>query len=191
MNNDHELIFLALIALGTFSVDEKGNIWRQKEQEGGSRMGSPATEKILPEPRRAETGRSHGYLRIQHTYKGVRIRAYAHRIVWMIANKSEIPAGLQINHKNGLRTDNNPSNLELVTSQENSMHAGQILKTLGKKEQKGEKNTSAKLTAEQVLVIRRLWDKKELSQSKIAIRYKVSQQTIHEICSRKTWKHLP
>ena len=189
--NNHELTFLALIALGTFSIDEKGNIWRHKEQEGGSKAGSPAIEKTLSEPRRAETGRSHGYLRIQHTYHGIRIRAYAHRIVWMIQNQSEIPAGLQINHKNGIRTDNAPNNLELVTSQENSIHAGQILKTLGKKEQRGERNTSAKLTAEQILVIRQLWDSRELSQSQIARRYSVSQQTVHEICTRKTWKHLP
>ena len=189
--NEHERAFLAELAIGKFFVDQDGKIWRTRGPVGGSKVGTPAPERMLAVPQRVDTGRSHGYLRVQFTINGTRMRAYAHRLVWMIANQSDIPAGMDINHKNGNKTDNSPDNLEVVTRQENMLHAGRILKVMGKKEQRGEKNTSAKLTAEQVLIIRSMWDNREVSQSEMARRYGVSQVTINEICLRKTWKHLP
>lgn len=61
---------------------------------------------------------SHGYL--VTTLNG---RAFLlHRVVWE-ACVGTIPAGLVINHKNGKKTDNRLSNLEVVTSSANNVHA--------------------------------------------------------------------
>ena len=141
--------------------------------------------------RRAETTQSRGHLRVQMTENGKKVMVYAHRVVWMYFNKSEIPDALEINHKDGNPKNNHPNNLELVTRKENALHAGRVLKRLGKKEQRGEKNPSAKLTAQQVLEIRAIWEKREMSLSQIAAHYKVSVTTIQDICHRRTWKHLP
>lgn len=46
----------------------------------------------------------------------------AHRVIW-IAAEGEIPAGLQVNHMNGLKWDNRRANLELVTIGNNVRHA--------------------------------------------------------------------
>lgn len=116
---------------------------------------------------------------------------YAHRAVWMIANHAAIPDTLEINHRDGNPMNNCPSNLELATRQENTLHAGRVLHRLGKKEQRGEKNTSHKLMAEQVVAIRRLAASKSMTQQQIAKLFHVSQQAVTNIHTRKTWRHLP
>jgi hypothetical protein len=61
-----------------------------------------------------------------------------------------IPNGREVNHKNGVKTDNRAGNLEYMTRRENLQHA----KRLGLLDNEGERNPMAKLTAEQVLQIR-------------------------------------
>ncbi len=70
-----------------------------------------------------------------------------HRVVWE-AFKGDVPEGLQINHIDGNKANNNLSNLELVTPAENMRHA---VETGLKKGEKGESNSMAKLTNEQYL----------------------------------------
>lgn len=52
---------------------------------------------------------------------GIRTKKYfqAHNVVWWLHN-GEIPEGLEIDHINGVRTDNRIENLRLVTKLENS-----------------------------------------------------------------------
>lgn len=46
----------------------------------------------------------------------------AHRMIWESVH-GPIPQGMQINHINGIKTDNRIVNLELVTPSENTKHA--------------------------------------------------------------------
>lgn len=175
-----EQLALALVGIGVFSVDEKGVIWRNFDGD------TPIT------PRRADTGRSKksGYRRMQFTVKGRRYAVPAHRIAWMVQNSRFIPAGMEVNHKDGVKDNNTPENLELLTHTGNTLHS---FRELGRKvkEQRGVKNTSAKLDEAKVLQIRRLCAEGRVTQRVIAEMFGVTQRTISEIQLRKTWKHVP
>lgn len=56
---------------------------------------------------------------------------------------------------------------------------------------RGEAHPAAKLTAEQVTEIRRVWAAREATQAKLAARFGVSQVTIGHVVLRKVWKHVP
>jgi hypothetical protein len=50
-----------------------------------------------------------------------------HRLVWMEKHHSFIPDGFEINHINGVKSDNRIENLELVTHTENMNHSVNVL----------------------------------------------------------------
>ena len=106
-----------------------------------------------------------------------------HRIVamaWIGIPES----GLVVNHKNGIKTDNRPENLEWVTPADNERHSRRVL---GKKCY-GERSPRRKLTIAQVLEIRKL-DGIE-TQASIANRFNVGQAQIWRILRKKNWPHI-
>lgn len=187
MMTENERAFLAYMALGWFSVDRKGQIWRHYQYKGGGIR----SQKKLEAPIRAERGASarDGYLRVMFTTEtGQRRQVAAHRIVWMVHNSSPIPKGFELNHKDGIKQNNHPVNLELVTRSENTLHA---IYTLGKIHPAPRAMPGAKLTEEQVYQIRNLWKERAMSQPEMAKRFGVSVVSIQGVIYRRTWKHLP
>jgi len=184
-----EAAFLTELALGTFSIDTSGRIWRHMKMVGGSHANTPST-RVPVEVRRAETAQSHDHLRVQFATREGRKWVYAHRAVWMVANHREIPSGLEINHKDGDPSNNEPGNLELATRKENTLHAGRILHRLGTKAQNGEANASAKVTEADVRRIRELWGQQTMTQRQMSEAFGLKQQTISNIVNRKSWAHV-
>ncbi len=88
-----------------------------------------------------------------------------------------------VNHINCIKSDNRLENLEWCTPKENMQHA---CKNNLFPCREGEKNTLAKLTDEKVL---KIFNSKEI-QFDIANKYKVSQSSICQIKSGKTWSHV-
>lgn len=60
-----------------------------------------------------------GYVRLGGNRNGV---LYAHRLIWETVH-GPIPSGLEIDHRNGRKSDNRIVNLDLVTRQENVRRA--------------------------------------------------------------------
>lgn len=121
-----------------------------------------------------------GYYIISLSLDNIRKTYLIHRLVGLtfIPNPEDKAT---INHINGIKTDNNISNLEWNTAKENYQHA--VNTGLSNK---GEKNGRSKLTEEQVLEIR----SSNLKRKELAKIYNVSPRLISLIINNKIWKHI-
>ena len=130
-----------------------------------------------------------GYENVSIIYDdGSRKTKQVHRLILETFNEVEKMNTLQVNHINGIKSDNRLCNLEWVTNKENVEHS--IRMGLWKpKEQSGELNAMAKLTAENVIYI--LENQNKYSIKYFAELYNVSSRTIRNIKNGKTWKHIP
>jgi hypothetical protein len=94
------------------------------------------------------------------------------------------PDGYEINHRDGVKLNNRPDNLEYVTQSENQIHAMENgLKAFG------ERNAASKLTPALIRDIRRRLANGESGNS-IANSLGVTKYTIYHIKQRKVWKHV-
>lgn len=156
-----------------YFADEEGNIWGNRKC-GRNEFGEL---RIL---KSSSNGR--GYLQVCMQINKVQISKKVHRLIALtfIPNPENKP---QVNHINGIKTDNRAVNLEWSTNKENNHHARKLgLQTI----LKGEKVACSKLTESQVLDIRGDARTKKV----IAEEYNVNITTIYSIISRKTWKHI-
>lgn len=160
---------------GELTIDSTGRIWRVAARRGNRWTGK--TNRVPCVPRRAEnfTG---DYLQVRVMFDGQRVHALAHRLVWLHLH-GPIPMGLTVNHWNGNKTDNRPSNLELATPAEQSAHSRTTLRR-GRLNQWGPHNPMVKLTTAQVREICSRRSSGELLRV-LAADYGVREQTISRI----------
>ena len=116
-----------------------------------------------------------GYLQINYGRK----RIYIHRLIYA-KYVGELNNELVINHKNGIKSDNRPENLELITVKENNIHRFRVLKSkpvLG----------NAKITKDIAEEIRKEHCKGK-SYSILAKEYGLCKGSISAIVNNKIWK---
>ena len=166
-----ERLVLQAVADDFIVVGVDGVCWRMKTH---SRKGKV----LIIAPKRIGSPSSNGYLLISFSVKGVKGLISAHRLVWQYFN-GQIPEGLTINHKNGVRDDNRLENLELATNQEQSIHARDVL-CVGPAATPGENHCRAKLSNAQVVEIRERAKKGE-KRKDIAKCFGVANQTVSKI----------
>lgn len=102
----------AHVDAGIIRVDRRGCVWRVQKD------GRPCA------PHRMENPGGKGYLRVSLWIPTERRLAIvmAHKLVYEV-KVGPIPEGLQINHKNLIKDDNRPSNLEPMTGSQNVQHS--------------------------------------------------------------------
>ena len=125
---------------------------------------------------------SHGYYRIGLNKEGIVKKFMIHRLV-CIAFISDEKINMQVNHINGIKTDNRVENLEWCTQSENELHSYRVL---NKKTLNGELHGKSKLTKKDVLEIR----ESKLSDKELSLIYDSSRKNINDIKNRKRWKHI-
>jgi hypothetical protein len=131
-----------------------------------------------------KTWNDEGYIRVKLSNNSVEKTYRVHRLV---ANEFlENPFNKsQVNHKNGIKTDNSVENLEWVTNSENSIHA---FKNNLRKSPLGSNHGNSKLNEQKVLEIRKIGRSKSLKE--ISDIYCVDKSLISLILLNKAWKQV-
>ena len=159
-----ERIAIQMVRDGRLCIDDDGRVWRVKYR------GKPIERK------RAECVSTHGYLAIGVYANGAQTTVLASRLVWQHFF-GDIPNGLCINHKNGVKADNRPENLEVVTYSENSKHAF----AMGLHCVSGARGTIAALTAEEVREAREMYATGNHRMVDVARQYGVTKGAMSKI----------
>jgi hypothetical protein len=112
---------------------------------------------------------------------------YVHRLV-AESFLGEIPPKYEVNHKDGDKSNNNLSNLEIVTCSQNLIHSYRVLGRKANSKQ-GSAHFRATVTEEIVLSIR---DKHKggATPTNLSLEYGVPRSTLCKIVYRATWKHI-
>lgn len=127
----------------------------------------------------------YGYPCVVLCKSGDRFDITAHRLV-AIAFVHGNFEGAQVNHIDGVKTNNIPSNLEFCTSRENTVHAFAIGLQKGRK---GIAHHAAVLTEDDVRQIKVMLSE-GISQSVIAARFGVNSRHISRINCGHRWSHI-
>lgn len=125
-----------------------------------------------------------GYHRVSWSMDGPKQSIYLHRLVW-IAFRGLIAVGIQVNHKDGNRSNNRLSNLNLKTNAGNTKDG---YKRNGNPLRSGVNHTLAKLTENQVRFIRRNGNK--VTNDNLARKFNVSKKAINNVIHGRSYKNV-
>lgn len=126
------------------------------------------------------TVRKNGYVQVCMKRDGVHFLCYAHRIVALVHLGRPAEQSMQVNHIDGNKSNNIPSNLEWVSAKTNLAHA----RALGLTYDYGEHNAQAKITDDDAENIR----KSKLSNRVLASKYGIRASTVANIKSGRSRK---
>lgn len=153
-----ERVLISMVLSGTWRIDEHGQIW------------------IARTGRRAEKLLASGYLMVRAMRDGRRICGLAHRLVWQHLH-GDIPDGMVINHRNGLKGDNRPANLEVATYSANMKHAH----FMRLRDQRSDGNPAAKLTRQTAAAIREMYAAGGWTMAQLGDRFGVTFQAVSKV----------
>lgn len=105
----NDSIIAALLSEGRLTVDRNtGNVFAPRSNNPAKAIGA-VTKK--------------GYLRTCINYNGSQVYIMIHRVAWIDSHGVPSDPALQIDHKNTIKNDNRPDNLEAVPNAENMRRA--------------------------------------------------------------------
>jgi len=163
---------------GYYQVSDMGNVKsvaRKSLNKKGILIQRTNGKKINPK-------NDHGYKSVTISKNGKSKTYMVHRLVLLTFNGM---SELECNHINGIKSDNQLSNLEYCTRKENAIHSYKLGLQVPIK---GERINVSKLTASTVINIRE--NKYNLTQYEFAALLEVDQSTISNIKTRKIWSHI-
>jgi hypothetical protein len=116
----------------------------------------------------------------------------AHRVSWQL-HHGPVPVGMQVCHRCDVPQCVNPHHLFLGTQRDNMLDRetkgrGMRARRWDNRAAKGERHGFVKLSTSQVIAIRE--QSSRLSHSTLAHNYGVCRQTVTDIVSRRTWRHV-
>lgn len=124
---------------------------------------------------------SNEYLHLALSKKG-KLRWFSVHVLVAKEFKGDPPTGMEVNHKDGCKTNNWDSNLEYITRSNNLKHAVKNgLWNLG------EKHHNSKLTEDEVRNLQAEYAAGGFSQGALGIKYGISQTHVGTIVRREVW----
>lgn len=162
---------------GLYVVSDHGTVKSIARVVTGSKRQS-VSERVL-----AQMTNGKGYLTVRLSRNNSARIYYVHRLV-LAAFVGPAPAGSEACHNDGSRSNNRLSNLRWDTHKNNHSDR-QKHGTLNN----GEQARAVRLTAGRVLEIRAELAS-GVTQAALMARFQVSQPTISDIQTRRTWKHI-
>ncbi len=171
-------------------------MWRIIKDFPNYVVSSKGNVKSIVSNRRLKPWMLDRYLAVSLVKKKSRKHCHIHKLVLIAFKTDRRDEGLQCNHIDGNKLNNNACNLEWVTLQENITHAHKnnlVMYRKGKSHpqygKKGELSHHHKLTNTDIFKIRKLV--KEGRKSKeIAKMFEVNYTTIDDIRSGRRWSHI-
>lgn len=157
---------------GLYSVSDLGRVRRDRTTT------CTKAGKVL-----SSAGLRMGYPSLQLSKDNRRKSFAVHRLV-AAAFIGARPTGQEVNHINGVKTDNRLSNLEYLTSSANQLHAFRT----GLQDCSGSRNGRSKLTEADVRAIRRASTGKRGEQAAFARQYGVTPSAIRKVINRTRWE---
>lgn len=107
-----------------------------------------------------------------------------HRLLMETFRLDSYVEGHEVNHINGIKTDNRLQNLEWVSHKYNTQHAFDIGLNIGFK---NETNPNSKLNKKIVSIIRISYKNKYMTQNELAKAFNITQANISSIVQNKIW----
>lgn len=160
-----------------------------------------------------------GYVKVGVRHKGKRITQGAHVLV-ALAFIGPCPEGMEVNHKDGIKTNNWPDNLEYKTHQENMTHARDVIDVIIPTRRRGDNHPkrlhpeliargkdhwatrmpekykrgadchASKVKEADVIEILKGFDNVRGSLSRVARKYGMSHVAVKAIVTGRTWAHV-
>lgn len=125
-----------------------------------------------------------GYIHVVLSNDAITHTLVVHRLVMEAFFPIRDLDKVQINHKNGIKSDNRLENLEWCTRSQNQKHA--VINGL----KITNPENHSKLKACEVLEIRRLYATGKFKQSMLGAMFKLCQQQISSLIRKEYWKHI-
>lgn len=189
--NDSELWLPVPGHEGLYSVSSHGRVRSEPRPiPATGRYGCPRRTVLMMKlkPRRAKNGdpnRGWGQYPVVSLRRGGNARTwFVHRLVAMAFVGPQPAPGYEVNHKNGIKDDNRPENLEWMTPADNIRHA---VATGLRVAPKGAEHWNTRITTDDVLEIKKA-HKKLIND--LATRFGVCVTHIHNIIKGHRAAHL-
>ena len=182
---DPKVTVRPILSFPGYYAGEDGSIWSKKTQVGKRDKRALRQEGFswlrLKQSLRSRRSK---YLSVCICRDGIPVNVCVHFLI-LLAFAGERPNGFVCRHLNGESFDNRAVNLKWGTHQENTddkvRHGTMPI---------GERNGSAFLTRQEVLLIRERWGLGGVTKKQIAAVFGVTDVLVGKIIRREIWKHI-